>query len=139
MTAHPDRHGPPMASSFAHFRTLMQASICGCVLALTACATLPPPTGELNAARQAVARADDADADQYAGADLARARGLLSQAQSAMAEGREQDARDLALRAAAAGDLAHARSREAASVAELEQRRAEIADLRQRLRMEDSP
>lgn len=117
----------------------MQASICGCVLALTACASLPPPTAELNAARQAVARAADADADQYAGEDLARARGLLGEAQSAMADGREQDARDLALRASAAGDLAHARSREAASVSELEQRRAEIADLRQRLRLEETP
>jgi len=128
-----------MASSFAHFRTLMQAPICGCVLALTACASLPPPTAELNAARQAVARAADADADQYADGDLARARDLLGQAQSAMADGREQDARDLALRATAAGDLAHARSREAASVAELGQRRAEIADLRQRLRLEETP
>ena len=56
-----------------------------------------------------------------------------------MAERREQDARDLALRAVAAGDLAHARSLEAASAAELGQRRGEIADLRQRLRLEETP
>ena len=129
----------PMHPSFAQFRTLLQVLACGCVLALTACASLPPPTTELNDARQTVARAADADADQYAGPDLARARDLLAQAQAAMAERREQDARDLALRAVAAGDLAHARSLEAASAAELGQRRGEIADLRQRLRLEETP
>jgi len=127
-----------MASSFAHFRTPLQALICGCVLALTACASLPPPTAELNAAQQAVSRAADADADQYAGEDLARARSLLAQAQGALAERREADARDLANRSSALAGLALARSREAATNAELEQRRAEIADLRQRLRLEDA-
>lgn len=127
-----------MAASFAQFRFALQALACGCVLALTACASTPPPTGELNAAQQAVSRAADADADQYAATDLSRARALLTQAQGAMAEGREAEARDLALRSAALGGLALARSREAATGAELEQRRAEIADLRQRLRLGDT-
>ena len=127
-----------MAASFAQFRFALQALACGCVLALTACASTPPPTGELNAAQQAVSRAADADADQYAGADLTRARSLLTQAQGAMADGREAEARDLALRASALAGLARARSQEAATNAELEQRRAEIADLRQRLRLEDA-
>ncbi|HRP36060.1 MAG TPA: DUF4398 domain-containing protein [Gammaproteobacteria bacterium] len=127
-----------MATSFAHFRTPLQALILGCVLALTACASLPPPTAELNAAQQAVSRAADADADQYAPEDLARASTMLTQAQAAMAERREADARDLATRSAALAGLALARSREASTGAELEQRRAEIAELRQRLRMEDA-
>jgi hypothetical protein len=134
-----NRHGPPMATSFAYFRTPAQALIVGCVLALTACASTPPPTGELNAAQQAVARASDADAEQYAPEDLQRARSLLTQAQAAMAERREAEARDLAVRSAALAGLAQARSRAAATDAELGQRRAEIADLRQRLRMEDAP
>ncbi|HRO25876.1 MAG TPA: DUF4398 domain-containing protein [Luteimonas sp.] len=108
------------------------------MLALTACASLPPPTAELNAAQQAVSRAADADADQYAPEDLARASTMLTQAQAAMAERREADARDLATRSAALAGLALARSREASTGAELEQRRAEIAELRQRLRMEDA-
>jgi len=128
-----------MATSFAYFRTTLQALVCGCVLALTACATTPPPTGELATARQAVARASDADAEQYAAAELASAGSLLTQAQAAMADRRESEARDLALRAAALGDLAYARSRDASVRAELEQRRAEVADLRQRLRLEDAP
>ncbi|WP_238346078.1 DUF4398 domain-containing protein [Luteimonas saliphila] len=93
----------------------------------------------MNTAQQAVSRAADADADQYAADELGRARSLLAQAQAAMAAGRESDARDLATRSAALAGLASARSREAATEAELGQRRAEIADLRQRLRMEDAP
>lgn len=127
-----------MAISFAQFRFPLQALLFGCVLALTACASLPPPTGELSAAQQAVTRAADADADQFAAEDLARARSLLTQAQSAMAAGREGDARELALQSSALAGLALARSREAATGIELEQRRAEVADLRQRLRLEDS-
>ena len=113
--------------------------MCGCVLALTACATTPPPTGELATARQSVSRAADADAQQYAPAELSRAGELLSQAQASMADGREAEARDLALRATALADLALARSRDAAARAELEQRRAEVADLRQRLQLENAP
>lgn len=126
-----------MQPSFAQFRAFLQALACGCVLALTACASLPPPTGEINAAQQAVARAGDADADQYASADIRRARDALAAAQAAMAAGRETDARTLATRASALADLAHARSREAASQNELSQRRAELAQLRERLRLED--
>lgn len=128
-----------MATSFAYFRTTLQALVFGCVLALTACATTPPPTGELATARQSVSRASDADAEQYAPTELARAGELLSQAQASMADGREAEARDLALRATALADLALARSRDAAVRAELEQRRAEVADLRQRLQLENAP
>lgn len=128
---------PRMRPSFAQIRSALQASLCGCVLLLTACASLPPPTGEINTAQQAVSRADNADADQYAGDEFGRARAALSAAQSALAAGREQEARTLAIRAAALGDLAHARSREAAAQNELSQRQAEIADLRQRLRLEE--
>ncbi|HEY4559183.1 MAG TPA: DUF4398 domain-containing protein, partial [Lysobacter sp.] len=69
-------------------------------MALAGCASLPPPTGELAAAQQAVARASQGDAEQYAGAELARARAQLSQAQAAMSSGHEDDARNLALAAA---------------------------------------
>ncbi len=128
-----------MRASFAQFGSLLQASVFGCVLALTACATLPPPTSELNAAQQSVARAVDADADQYAGDELTRAQTLLSQAQAAMAAGKQEDARGLANRAAAAADLANARSRDAAANTELAQRRNEINELRRRLQGDVSP
>lgn len=128
-----------MPASFAQIRTALQALAAGAVLALAGCATLPPPTTELAAAQQAVTRADMADADQYAPRDVEQARDALRGAQAAMAKGREQDARRLALLAAAAADLAHARSRHAQAATELAQRRTEVAALRERLDQEDAP
>ena len=128
-----------MRPSFAHFLETQHARNCGLVTAfalalmLSGCASLPPPTGELSAAQQSVARAENADADQYASAELARARSALSGAQQAMARGDEDDARRLAESAASNGDIALARSRAATTQAEYDQRRAEIASLHQRL------
>lgn len=126
-----------MATSFAQFRSALQASAFGVVLAITACASAPPPTEQLASARAAVSRADAADADQYAADDLAQARSLLEQAQRAAAAGRDEDARSLAALGAAYADLANARSRDAVANTDLAQRRAEIADLKRRLRMGD--
>lgn len=106
--------------------TLLAAGLAGC-------ATLPPPTQELAAARQAVNRAESADADQYANEAISLARSELAQAQAALDAGRQNDARQAAIAAAAAGDLAYARSRERVSAQELAQRRGEIQQLQQRL------
>lgn len=131
----PGRHGiPPMNPSFAQFVKLSTALVLASLLA--ACASLPPPTGELHAAQQAVARAEQADADHYASADIDAARTTLAQAQAAMAAGDEDDARQLALAAAADADFAHAQSRAERTRAERAQRISEIDDLRQRLQMQ---
>jgi hypothetical protein len=59
-----------MRPSFAHFAVTQHARFCGLVMAsalvvvMSGCASLPPPTGELSAAKQSVARAENADADQ---------------------------------------------------------------------------
>lgn len=135
---HPYAPDRPMTISFAHIqriRAALAATVIGCALA--ACASLPPPTGELQGAQQAVSRADQADADQHAPDLIAAARSELSRAQDAMARGDEDMARRFALSAAADADLANARSREAAQNNELAQRRAEIAELRNRLQMGD--
>ena len=137
MAADPRERDPPMATSFAQIRSALQVPMFAIVLALTACASLPPPTTELATAQQAVARAGDADADQYATDELSQARRALELAQTAMAQGREEDARSLAVQAAAVADLAHARSRKAVADTELAQRRAEISQLKARLGMED--
>jgi len=131
------RPGIRMSPSFAHFRGALACT--ALAFALTGCATLPPPTAELATAQQAVSRAEGADADQYAAAEVALARDELSQAQAAMSAGREDDARQLALQAAADADLAHARSREALATAELTQRKTEVEGLRQRLSSEQQP
>jgi hypothetical protein len=120
-----------MTASFAQIRLPLLAAVLASGLA--GCASTPPPTGELSAAQQAVMRAADADADQYAPQDLNAARTALSAAQAALSQGKDEDARRLALAAAAEADLAHAHSRETLTQAELNQRRAEIAELRNRL------
>ena len=88
-----------MNPSFAYFpnRLLATLSLSALLLALGACATLPPPTGELAAAEQAVMRAGDADADQYAPEIVETARAELSRAQAAMVGGDYGQARNLAL------------------------------------------
>ena len=126
-----------MQTSFAHFLRALQSVLLVTVLA--ACATLPPPTGELAAAREAVARAEAADADHHAGPVLDQARGELALAQSALDANRMQDARHLALAAAASADLAHARSRETVVNQQLLQRRNEIRTLQHRLQPEGQP
>lgn len=120
-----------MTLTLAHLRNGLVAVATAGLLA--ACASLPPPTGELAAAQQAVARADQADADQHAADAITQARSALAQAQSAMSAGDDDDARRLALRAAATADLAHARSRAASARIAHAQRRAEVADLKARL------
>lgn len=109
-----------------------------CALALSACATLPPPTAELAAAQQAVAAAGDADAAQYAPDDFDSARAELQQAQNAMAAGDDATARTAALVAAAGGDLARARSRASVLDNDYAQRRDEIARLRAQLQVDDA-
>ena len=123
-----------MLPSFAQIRFVLLAAVLAS--ALSACASLPPPTSELAAARQAVTRAEGADADQYAAQELGVARNELSQAQAAMSAGKDDDARRLALAASADADLAYAKSREALTTAELNQRRGEVSQLRQRLQTE---
>ncbi|MBW3550129.1 MAG: DUF4398 domain-containing protein [Proteobacteria bacterium] len=124
-----------MKTSFAQIYSLLLALVLA--LALSACATLPPPTAELSNAQQALVRAAGADADHYASREIANAREALARAQGAMADDREDDARRLALAASADADLAYARSREALASAELAQRQAELAELRQRLQTGD--
>ncbi|MEG3193202.1 DUF4398 domain-containing protein [Lysobacter sp. D1-1-M9] len=124
-----------MKTSFAQKYSLLLALVLAS--ALSACATLPPPTAELSNAQQALVRAGGADADHYASREIANAREALARAQAAMADDREDDARRLALAASADADLAYARSREALASAELAQRQAELAQLRQRLQTGD--
>ena len=128
-----------MRQSFAHFRIALYAPILAGTLLASGCASLPPPTAELDAARQAVLRAESVDADQYAAEALQASRASLQRAQDAMARGRDDEARAAALAAAAEADQARARSDTARTRAELLQKRAEIAELRARLQIGDAP
>lgn len=94
---------------------------------------------ELAAAQQAVNRADQADADQYAPELLNSARSALAQAQAAAATRSDRKrVPELAARASADADLARARSNEAVANAQLRQRRQEIGELQRSLGQEDA-
>lgn len=125
-----------MRPSFAHFAAPLYATAATLALLLGGCASLPPPTAELDTARQSLERAVAADADQYAVDALAQARAGLERAQAAMARGREGEARSAALAAAADADLALAQTRAAVARAEFQQQRADVAGLRERLQLE---
>ena len=125
-----------MRPSFAQFRSSLNVFVAIPVLLLAGCASLPPPTAELDAAVQAVGRAEAADADQHAPAALAEARAALQQAQAAMAKGREEEARNAALSASTSGDFARVQGAAARTRADYQQRLAEIEGLRSRLQME---
>lgn len=128
-----------MRPSFAHFRPALHAAAVGLALSLAGCASLPPPTAELDAARQAVARADAADADQYAHVQVEQARAGLERAQAAMAKHRDDEVRSAALSAAADANLAYTLSRAAVTRAEFAQQQSEISELRTRLQMPSEP
>src|SRR3546814_11344299 len=55
MAADPRDRDPTMATGFAQIRSRLQVLTFATVLALTACASLPPPTADLATAWQAVA------------------------------------------------------------------------------------
>jgi hypothetical protein len=126
-----------MHRSFAQFRRFL----CVTVGAFALLAAFAAPSHaqvalapELAAAQQAVNRADQADADQYAPELLASARTALEQAQAAAASRRDRKlVPGLALRATVDADLARARSEEAVANARLQQRRQEIGELQRTL------
>lgn len=130
-----------MKPSFAQFHPAsLRTALLALLLAagLVACATLPPPTAELNQAQQAVMRATEADADQYASESIATAREALGRAQAAMAQGEEDAARRYAMAAHAEADLAYAISHEAVASARLAQLQTQVERLQQRLQPEGS-
>lgn len=125
-------HGTPMNPSFAQIRRTLY--VIACAFAFSAPVLAQDAAVELAAARQAVERATQADADQYAPDMLADARQGLEQAQRAALDRRERkQAPALALRAAADADLARALSEEAVANAQLQQRRAEVEQLQRTL------
>ena len=144
MAASVDTAAATMDASFARFRKPARlprawkwargtAITVLAALALAGCATLPPPTAEVDAAQAAVSAATAADADQYASRDIGLARDALGRAQSALVAGDDDEARKLAVAAAAMADLARARSRAAIAESALAERIDAIAELSARL------
>lgn len=87
-------------------------------LTLVACASAPlPPTESLNAARDAIASAEQAEARQYAGAELDEAKQHLAEANQAVAAERMTEAERQAKQARVAAELAMARTEAAKAAA----------------------
>jgi hypothetical protein len=141
-----------MPASFAYLRCVTQLPARGrrrfAAMAFVTFLTLsssmvaargPAPAQEVETAQAAVLRAERVDADQYAAEALLRARLALTQAQALLSAKKAADAIAQAQLAAAEADYAHARSLDARLGTELQQRRAEIAELRQRLGVEAAP
>ncbi|MEO6104781.1 MAG: DUF4398 domain-containing protein [Pseudoxanthomonas sp.] len=126
-----------MHRSFAQFRRSLCVTVGAFVLMVAFSApshAQAASTPELASAQQAVNRADQADADQYAPELLGSARTALAQAQAAASSRRDRKlAPGLALRATLDADLARARSEEAVSNARLQQRRQQIDELQRTL------
>jgi len=80
------------------------------VLALGACASAPPPTASLQAARQAISEADRAEAGHYATAELGDARTKLTSANNAVAEKNMTKAERLADESRADAEFASAKT-----------------------------
>jgi hypothetical protein len=98
-----------------------------------ACATVPPPTDAVNAARIAIMEATRADAEPHARLEMHMAREHLAQAESAMKSGQNEQARELAEKALAEATLAEAKAESAAAQRNVTQIREDIATLRREI------
>jgi hypothetical protein len=79
-------------------------------LVLAACASAPPPTAEIQAAKQAIDSAERADAGQHAPGELREARSRIASADEEVARKKMAMAARLAEEARAGADLATAKS-----------------------------
>ena len=127
----------PSFAYFGKFQYPRRLAPIALAAACAGCATLPPPTAELDQARQALNRAESGTSTAEADAAIAQARAELAAAQAAMAKGRDKDARALAVAAAADADLAHAASQARDAAQAVQQRLADVASLRQTLGIDD--
>ncbi|MGH8224737.1 MAG: DUF4398 domain-containing protein [Gammaproteobacteria bacterium] len=102
-----------MRQSSAHspFRVALGAGILACTLALSACVS--PPVQAMSNARQAISVAEQAGAAQYASQLLGAARHWLSDAESALKNGKYNRAQWSAQKAEKAARQAAAESRAA--------------------------
>lgn len=119
----------PLAGSPRRIRTAM--AILVLALALTGCATVPPPNDSMNLAQTQLQMARDAGAADYAPVDLGFAQDKFQLAQTAMAERKYADAASLAEESRADAELAQAKARLGAARAQIQRKVQENTRLRQ--------
>lgn len=136
-----ERFGRPGRGSNArHMRIVALSAIAlAAAAALGGCASQPKPTAQLVRANTLVSQAEKNEAQRYAAADLQRARDELSSAQTAESDGKYDNARRLADRAAADADLASARAASGKAEESAGQVRHSIDTLKQQLQQSPAP
>ena len=97
---------------------------------LGACATTPPDPAILDNARNAIAQAEAADAEEYAPIELRYARERLADAEVALNNERPDEARRLAEQSEIEAQLALARTRAALARAELQRKQDDLEQIR---------
>jgi hypothetical protein len=106
---------------------------------LSGCASEPKPTAQLVRASTLVSEAEKDQAQQYAAADLQRARDELSNAQTAESAGQNDSARRYAEKASADADLATARAASGKAQQSAEQVRHSLDTLREQTQQNPTP
>ena len=118
----------PLAGSLGRIRTA--TAVLALTLALTGCATVPPPDDSMNLAQTQLQTARDAGAADYAPVDLGFAQDKFQQAQAAMAQRKYADAANLAEESRADAELARAKARLGAARAQIQGKVQENTNLR---------
>jgi hypothetical protein len=115
-------------------RSIYRTAVTACLLAgLTACATVPAPTGEMDALNAAIAAAATPEAQRYAADELAAARREQASAQAAMTSQDYQQATGWVAMAQADADLARTKGRAMAAQSAVVAKTEDNATLRRRL------
>lgn len=99
-------------------------------LALTGCASVPPPNNAMNLAQNQLQAARDAGAADYAPVDLGFARDKFQQAQAAVSERKFGDAANLAEESGADAELATSKAKLGAARAQIQAKLQENTRLR---------
>lgn len=116
-----------MTETMSSIRLLAGATL---LALLSACATTPPDPTLLDNARNAIAQAESANAEEYAPIELRYARERLQSAAAALENDRPDDARRLAEQSEIEAQLALARTRAALARAELQRKQDELEQVR---------
>jgi hypothetical protein len=104
--------------------------VMGCVAGLSACASVPRPTGTLSKAEHAVREAEQSQAPQYAALELQMARENLDNAQQAMQRKEYEKARRMAEKALVEAQLAQDKAMASSAREAVDDLRESIESLR---------
>ena len=118
----------PLAGSPARLRAATAAL--ALTLALTGCATVPPPNNALNLAQNQLQAARDAGAADYAPVDLGFAQDKFQQAQASMSERKFAEAANQAEESGADAELATSKAKLGAARAQMQAKLQENTRLR---------